>query len=233
MLVVGIDEAGVGCLAGPLVVVAAAFDKHVKFPAAIKDSKKMTEATRCRVVDDICDLAEWVIIKQVSSQYINRCAHIWEAWDDAVTNLLEDCVSKNPGKIIVDGNRIIQDFRSPALRCFPREHILYEIRADSRFVQVSAASIVAKYVQTTFMADLHDRYPQFRFDLHKGYATKYHMRMLVEHGPVAGCHRVNCRPVRESLAAVGRIETRAIFISDSRNTANSSGINTEVLGRYP
>lgn len=188
MIVVGVDEAGVGCMAGPMVIAAAAFDKETWLPKEVKDSKKLNDDQREGLIDKIYDRAEWVIIKRIPAAYINRCVHVWEAWTTAMRELLEACLEREPAEIIVDGNRMVAGLKG----------ITYEVKADDRFVQVSAASIVAKYIQTMSMLDLHERYPKFRFDHHKGYTTAYHKRILDEEGPTE-YHRMDYAPVKAVL----------------------------------
>lgn len=189
MIVAGVDEAGVGCWAGPLVVVSAAFDTDTKLPELIRDSKRLNESQRESVIDDIYGLAEWVIIKTAPPSYINSSVGIWDVWTQLVREVLEENQRRVCGKIIVDGERMISSLKG----------VHYEAKADDKYKEVSAASIVAKYVQTSAMEDLHDQYPRFGFTKHHGYGTALHREMLEKHGPTP-VHRMAYKPVAEYLA---------------------------------
>ncbi|MFW9801093.1 MAG: ribonuclease HII [Candidatus Thorarchaeota archaeon] len=188
MITVGVDEAGVGCLAGPLIITAAAFNENKELSKGIKDSKKLSARQREFLIDEIYEKAEWLIIKIVPVAYINKHPHIWSAWTVAMAQLLKSCLRNKVGKIIVDGKKTIPDIKN----------ITYKVKADSKFVQVSAASIVSKYYQTLKMLDIHGEYPIFGFNRHKGYSTSYHKKMLKRYGPTE-YHRLNYAPVREVL----------------------------------
>jgi ribonuclease HII len=192
MVIVGIDEAGIGCIAGPMVIAAAAFKEGTEFPRFIRDSKTMTSDHRENVVDVIYGMSEYVLIATVQASYINRHKGVWEVWDKtmaAVLKLIQ--ANKDIGKIIVDGTRLVEGFRG----------ITYEAKADKNHKQVSAASIVAKYVQTSAMEDLHDRQPKYGFNKHHGYGTAEHMRALKEFGPIPD-HRAHYKPVEEAIKAL-------------------------------
>jgi ribonuclease HII len=188
MIIAGVDEAGVGCWAGPLVVVSAAFDTRTELPELIRDSKRLNEAQRESVIDDIYSLAEWVVIKTATPSFINASAGIWDVWDFLMEQVLCENQRREPGKIIVDGERMISSHKG----------IHYEARADDKYREVSAASIVAKYVQTSAMEDLHDQHSAFGFAKHHGYGTALHKKMMEEHGPTPA-HRMSFKPVASYL----------------------------------
>lgn len=188
MTIVGVDEAGIGCWAGPLVVVSAAFKKDTEMPDLVRDSKRLSEEQRESLIDSIYDLAEWVIIKTARPGYINASVGIWDVWDTLVREILEESQSRCSGKIIVDGCRMISSIKG----------VHYEAKADDKYKQVSAASIVAKYVQTSAMEDLHDQYKSFGFNKHHGYGTAFHKEMLEKHGPTKA-HRMSYKPVANYL----------------------------------
>lgn len=213
-MIVGVDEAGVGCLAGPMIIAASAFEDDTHFPEEIRDSKRMTDTQREDAIDVVYDLAEWIVIKIVPASFINRCKHIWDAWETAMRELLEDCVARGPDLIIVDGNREISGI----------DGITYEVKADDRFSQVSASSIVAKYMQTMHMFDLNEIHPKFRFDHHKGYSTAYHLRILNQFGPTKQ-HRLKYGPVREAMCELpGKVKMELLQLN------LSDGITTTYIG---
>jgi len=181
--VAGVDEAGRGPLAGP--VVAAAVVLPTDFHAEhIDDSKRLNEVQRQRLYEEISNVAvsvSWVSVSErvVDGVGILNATHI--AMRDAV-----DALSSVPSLVIVDGREI------PLLKvpqaAFPK--------ADSTFLSVAAASIVAKFVRDALMDEAHARFPQYGFDVHKGYATKQHIDALLRYGPCC-LHRRSFRPVRE------------------------------------
>lgn len=189
MIVAGVDEAGIGCWAGPLVVAAAAFREDVDLPKNVRDSKRLSVDQREDLIDDIYGLAEWVIVNTASPSYINSGVGIWDVWTQLVREVLEEIQRRESGKIIVDGERMISSIKG----------VHYEAKADDKYREVSAASIVAKYVQTSAMEDLHDQYPKFGFVDHHGYGTALHREMLEKHGPTPA-HRMAYKPVAAYLA---------------------------------
>jgi ribonuclease HII len=204
MIIAGVDEAGVGCWAGPLVVVSAAFDERTELPELIRDSKRLSEAQRESLIDDIYGLCEWVIIKTASPGFINASAGIWDVWYLLVREVLEENQRREAGRIIVDGERMISSCKG----------VHYEAKADNKYREVSAASIVAKYVQTSAMEDLQDQYSDFRFTQHHGYGTALHREMLEKHGPTPA-HRMSYKPVAEYLrrhpTTTYELRQRALF----------------------
>ena len=213
-LVVGIDEAGVGSIVGPLVIAAAAFKTGTQLPTTIKDSKKLSAGKREKLVDDIFFLSEWIIIQRAPPAFINRHQHIWEVWDLAMEDLLDRCKSRGAGKIIVDGSR--ESSRMPG--------VTYEAKADDRYPVVSAASIIAKFSQTCWMEKANEEYPKFRFDLHKGYPTAYHKRILIEEGPTE-YHRLGYEPVRKAMEGLPKGQVARL-----RQLNFSNGITTTFIG---
>ena len=189
MIIAGVDEAGIGCWAGPMVVVTAAFDEATKLPPDIRDSKRLSMDQRENLIDDIYSRAEWVIIKMAKPELINVSGGIWELWDLMVGQLLEENRRRSAGRIIVDGERMIPSFKGA----------VYEAKADDKYREVSAASIIAKYVQTCAMEDLHEKYRSFCFNQHHGYGTALHKHWLERLGPTPA-HRLAYRPVAAYLA---------------------------------
>ena len=198
MIIVGLDEAGIGCIAGPLVMAASAFEDSVVLPKLVRDSKTLSHDQREGLVDNIYDLSEWVIIMTAQASYINASDGVWSVWDHLLHELLTVIRGKlwadelgRADKIIVDGTRLAEGFSG----------VTYEAKADKKYKQVSAASIIAKYVQTSAMEDLHERAPQYEFDKHHGYGTPVHMRALQEYGPLPD-HRAHYKPVRKAIKAL-------------------------------
>ena len=184
-LVAGVDEAGRGPLAGP--VVAAAVILDVRKPIrGLKDSKVLTPLARERLFDEIHAKALCLCIAQASVQEIDEL-NILQATLLAMRRAVEG-LRLRPGRVLVDGNRL------PTLRV-AAEAI---IDGDAKIKSISAASILAKVYRDRLCLELHAQHPQYGFDGHKGYATALHLAALREHGACPE-HRRTFAPVREVL----------------------------------
>ena len=181
-VIVGVDEAGRGPLAGP--VVAAAVYLPVKFDASgVKDSKKISAKKREGLFLKILNECK-VGIGIVSAEEIDQL-NILQATMLAMRMATEE-LTVPFDKVIVDGNRC------PEIRnC---ESI---IKGDDKFVQISAASIIAKVTRDRMMIELAKKYPVYGFEKHKGYGTKDHIKALENYGPIKGVHRLSFAPVKE------------------------------------
>ena len=94
MIIVGVDEAGVGCLAGPLIITAAAFNEKTKLSRDIKDSKRLSSRKREELIDEIYNKAEWIIVEVIPVSFINSCSNVWSAWTIGMTKLLKSCLKR-------------------------------------------------------------------------------------------------------------------------------------------
>ena len=185
LLICGVDEAGRGPLAGP--VYAAAVILHDTKPiAGLTDSKKLSEKRRDALALEIKQCATaWAIaeasVEEIDALNILRASLL--AMQRAVHAL-----AVQPQEVWVDG-----------LHCpdtgLPSRAI---VKGDSTVAAISAASILAKTARDTAMLRLHEQYPQYGFDLHKGYPTAAHLDALQTHG-VCAVHRRSFRPVRALL----------------------------------
>lgn len=181
--VAGIDEAGRGPLAGP-VVSAAVILPYPSSTEGIDDSKKLTPKRREILYEAISENAVTIGVGIVSPSEIDRL-NILKASLLSMALAVAD-LEAEPDYLLIDGNHEI----SSAL---PQESI---IKGDSRSCSIAAASIVAKVTRDRLMLKYHDVYPQFGFDTHKGYPTRAHLKALQEHGPCP-IHRRSFRGVRE------------------------------------
>jgi ribonuclease HII len=184
--IAGVDEAGRGPLAGP--VVSAAVVLPPAFTSTeINDSKQLTERQRERLFGLIMAEAEAVGVGLIDAAEIDRI-NIFQAarrsMAMAVTNL---CLP--PDFLLIDGK-----FGIPS--DLPQQAI---IKGDSRSISVAAASIIAKVTRDRLMLGYHAQYPQYGLDRHKGYPTKDHKAAVARHGPCA-IHRRTFRGVKEHLA---------------------------------
>jgi ribonuclease HII len=184
-LIAGVDEAGRGPLAGPVVAAAVILDDLHPIQG-LADSKKLTPLRRETLYDEIRAKALCVGVGQASVEEIDQL-NILQATMLAMRRAVEGLRLK-PVKVLIDGNRI------------PTLEVLAEaiVRGDSKVQAISAASIIAKVYRDRLCADLHLRYPQYGFDLHKGYGTAVHLAALREHG-ACDQHRRSYAPVREVL----------------------------------
>jgi len=185
-LIVGVDEAGRGPLAGP--VVAAAVMLNIDKPiAGLADSKVLTEKRRERLFDEIRAKALCCCIAEASVEEIDQL-NILQATLLAMRRAVEGLRLK-PTLVLVDGNRL------PQLQV-PAEAI---VKGDAKVQAISAASILAKVHRDRQCLQMDEIYPVYGFARHKGYPTAQHLAALREHG-VTPWHRRTFGPVQEILA---------------------------------
>ena len=179
---VGIDEVGIGCLAGPVVAAAVILD-----PAnpiyGITDSKKISEQRRKTLADQVmANAVDWAIgqasVSEIDQHNILRASHL--AMQRAYGDLKSDATL-----VLVDGNK------SPY---FPVESKAV-IKGDESVLAIGAASIIAKVFRDGLMEELAKKYPDYDFEKNKGYPTKSHMQTLRAIGPCAQ-HRNSFAPVK-------------------------------------
>ena len=184
-LVAGVDEAGRGPLAGPVVAAAVILDE-LKPIAGLNDSKKLTEKRREKLYDEILAKALCCSIAEATVQEIDSL-NILQATLLAMRRAV-DGLRLKPVKVLVDGNRLpVLDVRAEAI-----------VQGDAKVQAISAASILAKVHRDRLCDELHQRYPQHGFDSHKGYPTAEHLAALVQHG-VTPVHRRSFGPVKRAL----------------------------------
>jgi len=184
-LVAGVDEAGRGPLAGPVVAAAVILD-DLKPIVGLNDSKKLTEKRREKLYDEILAKALCCSIAEASVQEIDTL-NILQATLLAMRRAV-DGLRLKPVKVLVDGNRLpVLDVRAEAI-----------VQGDALVPAISAASILAKVRRDRMCAQLHAQYPQYGFDRHKGYGTAEHLQALAEHGP-SPWHRSSFAPVARSI----------------------------------
>jgi ribonuclease HII len=184
-LIAGVDEAGRGPLAGPVVAAAVILD-DLKPIRGLKDSKILGPATRERLYDEIRAKALCCSIAEASVEEIDTL-NILHATMLAMRRAVEGLRLK-PGKVLVDGNRL------PVLK-MAAEAI---VKGDAKVKAISAASILAKVHRDRLCLALHEEHPQYGFDGHKGYPTPEHLAALRAHGACVH-HRRSFAPVRETF----------------------------------
>ncbi len=182
-LMAGVDEAGRGPLAGPVVAAAVILDARNPIQG-LADSKKLTALRRERLFDEIRAKALCCSIAEASVEEIDRL-NILQATLLAMRRAVEGLRLK-PKLVLVDGNRI------PVLEMLAEAIV----KGDALVPAISAASILAKVHRDRWCAEQHLQYPQYGFASHKGYGTLAHMAALREHGACPQ-HRMTFRPVSE------------------------------------
>jgi len=183
-LTAGVDEAGRGPLAGPVVAAAVMLDESRPI-AGLADSKKLSAARRDRLYDTIRAQALCCSVAQATVEEIDRL-NILQATMLAMQRAVQGLRLK-PKLVLVDGNRLpVLDVRAEAI-----------VQGDDKVQAISAASILAKVTRDRGLADLHEQYPLYGFDRHKGYGTAQHLEALRRWGPCPA-HRRSFAPVTEA-----------------------------------
>jgi ribonuclease HII len=188
--VVGVDEVGRGCLAGP-VYAAAVCLKSDDLIESMTDSKLVSEKRREELAPEILK-AHWVGIGFATVEEIDEL-NIFHASMLAMKRAvkkLEALMQIKTGHLLVDGS-----FKVPGLKC-PQTAL---VKGDLRCASISAASIVAKVTRDRLMKDFAEKYPLYGFESHKGYASETHRKAIQEVGP-CGLHRRTFSGVKEHLA---------------------------------
>jgi ribonuclease HII len=189
-LIAGIDEAGRGPLAGPVVAAAAILPDGLVIPG-VNDSKLVTECERERLHDIIREKALSFgigIVDAATIDAVNILQATLIAMERAVAAL-----SPQPDLLLIDALTLP--------RCpIPQNGI---IKGDRRSHSIAAASILAKVTRDRLMCELHELFPQYNFKGHKGYGTKEHMALIRQHGPCEA-HRRSFRPISTMEAGAGR-----------------------------
>jgi ribonuclease HII len=183
-LVAGVDEAGRGPLAGPVVAAAVILD-DLHPVQGLRDSKVLSERRREALFDEIRAKALCCCIAEASVEEIDRL-NILQATMLAMKRAVEG-LRLPPAKVLVDGNRL------PVLKV-AAEAI---VKGDSKVAAISAASILAKVHRDRLCLAMHQAWPDYGFATHKGYPTPEHLSALRAHGP-APVHRQSFAPVRAS-----------------------------------
>jgi ribonuclease HII len=187
-LMAGVDEAGRGPLAGPVVAAAVILD-DLQPILGLDDSKKLSALTRARLFDEIRAKALCFCVAEATVQEIDTL-NILQATMLAMRRAVEG-LRLRPAKVLVDGNRL------PVLSV-AAEAI---VQGDAKVQVISAASILAKVHRDRLCLALHQQHPEYGFDGHKGYPTPLHLAALRTHGACVQ-HRRSFAPVREVLADV-------------------------------
>lgn len=189
-LVAGLDEAGRGPLAGPVVAAAVIVNPYSKYKIGkIKDSKKLSEKQREIFYKELTGHSEIKWAVGIVSEKIIDKINILEATKLAMAKALKE-VKGDADFLILDGNftlRFPQDKKSIQQKSI--------IEADNKVFSCAAAGIIAKVTRDRIMQEYHKKYPDYGFNKHKGYGTKFHMKQIKELGP-SKIHRKTFYPIR-------------------------------------
>lgn len=166
----GCDEAGRGCLAGPVFAAAVILSPDFLHPQ-LNDSKQVPEHTREELRIYIETYALAYAVAQVDHEEIDRI-NILKASFKAM-HLALDQLKKRPKLLLIDGNRFVPYKRTPH-RCI--------IGGDARYASIAAASILAKTYRDAYMKDLHTQFPYYKWNTNKGYGTIEHRLAIAQHG---------------------------------------------------
>lgn len=185
-MIVGIDEVGRGCWAGPLVAAAVGLDEEINI-AELTDSKKLSARKRRELVNIIRATTDvigvgWVWPKEINQLGLTKSVQL------AMRRAVETIDTKN-SKIIIDGSiNYLPDIEQTGA----------VIKADVSVQAVSAASVIAKVARDAYMIEISKKYPQYGFESHVGYGTAQHLAALRLHG-VLSLHRINYKPIQRLL----------------------------------
>lgn len=185
LLIAGVDEAGRGCLAGPVVAAAVILDSS-SISAMINDSKQLTASRRDLAYAEVLKSALcWsaFAVSPVEIDSINILQATMRAMSDSIGRL-----SMVPDLVLIDGNKA------------PETDIDCEtiVKGDAKSACIAAASIIAKVTRDRIMLEMHERYHEYGFNENKGYGSQFHMDALKKHGATP-IHRKSYRPVADLL----------------------------------
>ena len=179
--VIGVDEAGRGPLAGPVVAAAVILKEYTEELDEINDSKKLTEKKREKLYDII--MKNFDVAVGISTVEEIDKLNILNADFLAMRRALKDLKSLKNEKeytVLVDGNLKIKEYIGKQLPI---------VKGDAKSLSIAAASIIAKVTRDRLMKDLANIYPDYSFEKHKGYGTKAHIEAIKNKGAIEGVHR--------------------------------------------
>lgn len=176
-MICGVDEAGRGPLAGPVYAAAVILPKHLHIPG-LNDSKKLSDKRRRDLYPIICDQALAYGIGFATEQEIDEI-NILQATFLAMERAMAQ-LKIRPDLALIDGNRQ-KDFGLPVKTI---------VKGDSRSANIAAASVLAKVSRDDWMISMAEKYPEYGFEIHKGYGTRAHYQALEAYGP-SPIHRMS------------------------------------------
>jgi ribonuclease HII len=185
--IAGVDEAGRGCCAGPVCAAAVIFTDRSRIPAGVNDSKQLTHKQRMELREAIlAEPSALTAVAMVDQDEIDRTDILRATWLAMRRAVL--ALPHSADFVLVDGNPV-QGLPVPS------ENI---VKGDAKSASIAAASILAKTSRDLFMMEAAKQYPQYKFEVHKGYCTKLHTDLIRQYGPCP-LHRKTFEPVRSIL----------------------------------
>lgn len=183
--VIGVDEAGRGCLCGPVYAAAVVFNSESE-KGFYKDSKLLSEKKREELFEQILATHKvgigFATAKEIDQVNILQATFL--AMKRAIANLKD--VTK--AHVMIDGNQLLPQFQT-----YPQSAV---IKGDQKIPEISAASIVAKVSRDRYLKEISSQYPEYEFSKHKGYGTALHKKLIEKFGPCQE-HRLTFKGVRE------------------------------------
>ncbi len=177
LVTAGIDEAGRGCLAGPVVAGAVILPDDYDLPG-LTDSKKLDESERNRLALEIKDQAVCWALGVSRAQVVDKINILQATFRAMGRSVLH--LKVKPQMLLIDGNKTIPPVHLAGVSGLRQEWV---IKGDLKIPAISAASILAKTFRDSLMVQLEKQYPGYGFAVHKGYGTKVHLEALKEIGP--------------------------------------------------
>jgi ribonuclease HII len=189
-IIAGIDEAGRGPLAGPVVAAAAILPQNFKHHKTLNDSKQLSEQQREEIYAELTATPEFYWAVGVSDvdviDHYNILRATWRAMQLALDNLYI-----HPDHVLVDGLRVpLIGVNQTAI-----------VKGDAKSFSIAAASVIAKVTRDRMMLTIHEQFPQYNFARHKGYGTPEHLAALGQYGP-SPVHRKSFAPVRQAIEPI-------------------------------
>lgn len=185
--IAGVDEAGRGCCAGPVCAAAVIFTDRSRIPSGVNDSKQLTHKQRMELREAIlAEPSALTGVAMVDQDEIDRTDILRATWLAMRNAIL--ALPHAADFALVDGNPVKG-------LSVPSESI---VKGDAKSASIAAASILAKTSRDLFMLEAAKQYPQYQFEVHKGYCTKLHTDLIRQYGPCP-LHRKTFEPVRSIL----------------------------------
>lgn len=189
--ILGLDEAGRGPWAGPLVVAGCILPKCYKNDE-INDSKKLSMKKRERLFDEIIKSAIAYDILFISAQDVDKL----NPKQASINGMYEVFSSIKPTAQVV----LIDAEKVPKIKA-KTESI---IKGDAKSISIAAASILAKVARDRYMIEIANKYPEYHFDNNKGYGTIEHLKAIQKFGPIKDFHRFSYRPIKEIIKKIAK-----------------------------
>ncbi len=186
ILEAGCDEAGRGCLAGPVVAAAVILPPDFDY-GALNDSKKLTEKQRKELRPIIEENALAWAVEMVSNSEIDKINILNASF--LAMNRAAQKLNVKPGHLLIDGNRFRPQTDIP-FTCF--------VKGDARFYSIAAASVLAKTWRDEYMEKIHQEFPHYDWKNNKGYPTKKHREAIVKHG-ITKYHRLSFNLINRQM----------------------------------